>query len=303
MQEVLTRAGCFIAIIFIGYLLRRRGFFQPSDFHILSKIVIKLTLPAAIIYSFSSSQIDSSHLLIALLGFGGGVIYVLLGFFLSKGKTPLEKGFAILNLSGYNIGNFTLPFAQSFLGNIGVVTTSLFDTGNAFVCMGGSYGIASMVAGGNRRHLLLRIVKTLLTSVPFDTYLIMIVLCLAHLSLPTPVISLAEIISNGNAFLAMLMIGVGFQLSGEKSQRTLIVKILVVRFTVAALLAACFYFLLPLGLEYRQALAVLCFSPIASINPAFTAELKGDVGLASALNSLSIVISIICIVTLLTLMA
>ena len=68
------------------------------------------------------------------------------------------------------------------------------------------------------------------------------------------------------------------------------------------ILALCWYFLLPFELEVRQALVILMFSPVASAIPAFTAELKGDVGLSSAINSLSILLSIFFIVTLLVVM-
>ena len=43
-------------------------------------------------------------------------------------------------------------------------------------------------------------------------------------------------------------------------------------------------------------------SPIGSAIPVFTKELDGDVGLSSAINSVSIIISIVIIVTLLTVM-
>ena len=46
MVEILTHAGCFIGIILLGWALRRVGFFKESDFHVLSKIVIKITLTA-----------------------------------------------------------------------------------------------------------------------------------------------------------------------------------------------------------------------------------------------------------------
>ena len=49
MVEILTNAGCFIGIILLGWALRRVGFFKESDFHVLSKIVIKITLTAAIV--------------------------------------------------------------------------------------------------------------------------------------------------------------------------------------------------------------------------------------------------------------
>ena len=60
------------------------------------------------------------------------------------GKDRDEKAFHILNMSGYNIGNFTMPFTAGFFGPTGVVITSLFDTGNAFICLGGAYSVASM---------------------------------------------------------------------------------------------------------------------------------------------------------------
>jgi predicted permease len=71
---------------------------------------------------------------------------------------------------------------------------------------------------------------------------------------------------------------------------------------VAALLALGFYFLLPFELEVRQTLVILAFSPIGSAVPGFTAELKGDAGLSSAITSISILISIVIIVTLLVVM-
>lgn len=295
MSEILTKAACFVAIIVLGYVLRRRGFFKEEDFHVLSRIVLKITLPAAIVSNFAGMDLRPSMLLLTVLGLGGGVMMLLAGAVVTAGRSREERAFFMLNMSGYNIGNFTMPFAQGFLGPIGVVTTSLFDAGNAFICLGGAYSVASMVKNGSGRISLLPIAKTLIRSVPFDAYVLMTVLSLAHLSLPGPVVSFAEIISGANAFMAMLMIGVGFKISGDRSQKGKIIKILSVRYGISALMAGALYLFLPIQTEYRQALAILCFSPIASAAPAFTADLKSDFGLASAINSISIVISIVLI--------
>lgn len=298
MQEILTKAGCFIAIIILGYVLKRVGFFKENDFKILSKIVLKITLPAAIIVSFAGKTIDPSMLLIMFIGFGGGVLYMILGYFINIRKGNEQMAFGILNLSGYNIGNFTMPFVQSFLGPIGVITTSVFDVGNAFVCLGGAYSIAATVKG-NAKFSLWRILKTLTKSVAFDCYVIMIVLSLLKVEMPTVVISFAEIIKDANAFAAMLMLGVGFRLTGEKTQMGTVMKYLLLRYGVAVLIAiACFYGL-PFDLEIRKALMILAFSPIASAVPAFTGEIDGDVGLSSAINSISIICSILFIVAIL----
>lgn len=301
MLDVLIRAGCFVAIIALGFFLRKVGLFRAEDFGVLSKITIKITLPAAIITSFAGKQIDPGMLTIVFLGLGGGLIYMLLGFVTNLRAHREKRAFEVLNLPGYNIGNFTLPFVQSFLGPTGVIVTSLFDTGNAVVCLGGAFGAASMIKDGSGFSLR-RLGKALLTSVPFLTYIIMVTMNLTGIPIPGPVVECAGIIGNANAFVAMFMIGLGFRLSADRKQLGSILRILVLRYSIATVLALVYYFLLPFPLEARQALVILAFSPIGSAVPAFTNELKGDVGLSSAINSISILISIVIIVALLSVM-
>lgn len=301
MGEILSRAMCFVGIILLGYILRKKGFFQENDFHTLSKVVLKITLPAAIVSSFAGKEIDPSMLFISAIGLGGGVLLLLVVFLVGGKQDREQTAFDMVNTAGYNIGNFTLPFVQSFLGPIGVMTTSLFDVGNAWICLGGAYGVADVIKGGDKFSIK-RILKALTKSMAFDCYMIMILMNLLKIPMPSVVVSFADIIAGGNAFVAMLMIGVGFKLGGDMSQRKSIIRILCIRYSVSALLAAGCFFFLPFDLEIRQTLVLLMFSPLPSAAPAFTAELKGDTGLASAVNSLSIVCSIVIIVLLLLIM-
>lgn len=301
MRDILIRAGCFVAIIVLGFVLRLVGVFKEGDFRVLSNITLKITLPASIVVSFAQMEIDPSMLTIMALGFGGGVIYILVALLLNARSSKDTRAFDVLNMPGYNIGLFAMPFVQSFLGPVGVVTTSLFDVGNAFVCLGGSYGIASSVKAGGGLSFK-RVGKALLTSVPFLCYIIMLPLSLLRVTIPGPILSLAEIISSGNAFVAMLMIGVGFKLKLDKKQLGHVTKIVVLRYGVATVLALCFYFLLPLSLEVRQTLVLLAFSPIGAAVPGFTRELGEDEGLSSTINSVCIVISIVLMVVLLSVM-
>ena len=301
MLDILTRAGCFVVIILLGYTLRRTGVFGPETFGVISKIVMKITLPAALIASAAGKPIDASMLTIALLGLGGGLIYIVAGWLVSLKESRSEKAFYIQNIPGYNIGTFALPFTQSFLGPVGVLTTSIFDLGNAIVCFGASFSIARAVKEGGKADFR-RILKSAVSSLPFLTHVMMVILNLNSLTLPKPVLTLAEILGGGNACLAMLMIGVGMNISLEKSKLGTMVKVLSARFGIAAILALCYYYLLPFSLEIRQTLVILAFSPIGSTVPIFTAELGEDVGLSSTINSIAIVISIVIIVTLLTVM-
>lgn len=301
MQDILIKAGCFVAIIILGYTMKKIGVLHQDDFMVLSKIVIRITTPTAIAVSFAGKEIDLSLLLLILLGLGSGILLVAAAYLLSLRNSKNQRAFNMLNVAGYNIGNFALPFVQGFLGPVGIIVTSLFDTGNAIVALGGAYGAASTVKDGSGFDLKL-IAGKLVRSVPFMCYIILVTLNLAKIPLPTPMVSCLQIIANANAFLAMFMLGVGFNLSGDFKQIGIIAKVLSIRYTLSAVMAVAVYFLLPMDLEVRQTLVILLFSPISSIVPAFTGDMGEDVGLSSAINSISIICSIVIIITLLSVM-
>lgn len=295
MIAVLVKAMAFVSIIAIGYVLKRVGFFHARDFFLLSKIVVKITLPAAIVSNFSKISMDFSLLIFCVIGLVCNFIMVAIGYMMNLKNGREEKAFDMLNLSGYNIGNFTMPFVQSFLGPVGFAATSLFDAGNAVMCTGVTKSAASVVLGGDEAVSVKRIVKNLFSSLPFDAYMIMTGLAVLGLKLPQVALSFADTVGGANAFLALLMIGIGFEIHGDREKTARIIRILVVRYGTALLFALGFYFFSPFSLELRQTLAIIVFGPISSVSPAFTGELQGDVELASAVNSLSILCSIVCI--------
>ena len=77
---------------------------------------------------------------------------------------------------------------------------------------------------------------------------------------------------------------------------------LAIRYGIAIVFAGLVYYFLPMEFESKLAIMILAFSPIGSAVPGFTEELKGDVGLSSALNSISIICSIIFIIAILMIM-
>ncbi len=305
MSQILIQSGCFICVILMGSFLRKIGFFQESDFRLLANIALKVTLPASIICNFNGREISAAMLGFSVLGFALGVLYIMLAGLTHIHADREKRAFAVLNCSGYNIGSFTMPFAQGFLGATGGVVTSLFDVGNAFISLGVCYSIASLIKGNDGRlspaAVVTSILGKLVRSVPFDVYLIMSALSLLRITLPSPMISFAQVIANANAFVAMLAIGVGLKLSGDISQIRSLGRMLILRYTVALMVSLFCFFLLPLPLIYRQTLAIIVFSPVTSAALPFTAELKGDTGLSSAMNSISIIISIVCMIAVILL--
>ena len=66
--SVLTKAIAFVLVIVTGYVLKKKGFFQPDDFYLFSKVVVRITLPCAIISNLSGISLDRSLLLCAWSG-------------------------------------------------------------------------------------------------------------------------------------------------------------------------------------------------------------------------------------------
>lgn len=302
MTAVLMRAAAFVAIILMGYLLKRAGFFQAKDFYLISRVVIRITLPAAIVSNFSRITMERSLLTMCIIGILCNFVTIGIGYITNLTRSGDSKAFAMLNMSGYNVGNFTMPFVQSFLSPVGFAATSLFDAGNSVMCTGMTYSLASMVAGEGEKPSVGKMVKKLFSSVPFDAYAIMTILSILNIRLPGIIISFADTAGAANAFLALLMLGIGFEIRMEKEKIKKIIRMLGMRYSIAVIMAAGFYFLSPFSLEVRQTLAIVTLGPIAAVAPAFTADLKGDIEMASAINSLSIVISIVAITAALILL-
>ena len=84
--SVLERAGCFVAVILMGYLLRRVHFFEKEDFKVISKIVIRITLTASIVVNFSGQTLDYSTLILIPVAFCFGILMMATGYLLGRGK-------------------------------------------------------------------------------------------------------------------------------------------------------------------------------------------------------------------------
>ena len=302
MIEVLTKATVFIAIIVMGYLLKRKGFFKASDFRIISKIVLNITLPCAVISNFNNLKIDMSLLFLIFIGIMCNLVTVGAGYLVALKKSDDEKAFNMINFSGYNIGCFAMPYVQNFLGPIGVVATCLFDAGNSLLCTGGTYSIASAVAKTDGKTTLSSFIKKVFSSIPLNTYIIMLIVSYFNFQIPKPIIMFTDTVGAGNGFLAMLMVGVGLELNLKRRQIGKIVQTLSIRYGISIIMAFIFFIFLPFSLEVRQVLAIIVFAPVSAVSIAFTEKCNGDVGLASAINSSSIIFSIIVMTSMLLIM-
>lgn len=295
----LLRPLSYVIVIAAGFLLKRAGFFRAQDRHLLSKIMINLTLPCAVVQAFDGFSKDGSLLFIVGIGFLCALVPMLAMIPLSRKDGARLRAYRLLNVGGYNIGCFSLPLVEAFMGSAGAVVACLFDTGNAVMMTGGAYAMASsLLKTGGERESAKDIAMKFLRSAPFDTYMVMLALTALGIALPGPLFVLTRPAGQANAFIAMLMIGVTFEPAHDRALLRETARELLWRYAFAAAFAAAIYFAAPLSLFVRRTLVVLCFAPLSTLAPIYTDRCGGDAALASFTNSASIAVSLIVMVAL-----
>jgi predicted permease len=297
LNIVLLKAITFILLILIGYVFKKIGIFSEESHTTIMKVVTTVTLPAAIITSFSHYEHSIDLLFVVLLGFGLNWLMSAVGYLMAFKKGRAEKAYNIINYSGYNVGTFAMPYLQSFLGDSVVLTACLFDTGNSIMCTGGVNGIAAIVSGKQRVNIK-RLLKKLLSSVPFDVYVGMLILSVMGIKFPDEIITITSTIGNANAVMAMLMIGTAFELKFNKKDLKSVSITIAIRYALSAVVAFVIYTCLPVSAMLKQVLTVIVFSPISAMTIVFTEENGGDVSKSAFTNSISMIISIIIITVL-----
>lgn len=297
MLVVLSKAIAFVLIILIGYMCKRRGVFAPTDYQLVSKIVLNITLPCAVISSFAHFQLDLSLLAAVALGLSGNCVMLFVALMLTRRETLAAKIFYIFSLAGYNIGCFTLPFAQAFLTPFAVVALCMFDVGNSIMCTGMTYALTASCIGyadGHKdRFSMKSIAEKLLHSAPFVVYISMLILSLAGVQFPKSVYTFTDIVGAANPFLSMLMIGMMFEIRLDKQAMGYVKELFSVRYLISLVCAGAFIYFAPFKQEVNYVIALAFMAPCTIIGPIFVEKLGGNVQLASLFNSMTIITSVI----------
>ena len=292
MSNVLTQTIVYVVLLFAGYGFKKAGIFKVEDTDFLKKVILYLTMPAMAVNGLKDLELQPSFLWCFLVGFGTSTILMLVGMAATRKKSPEEKVMYLFNLNTYNIGNFAIPFLTGLLSTDGFAALCLFDIGVAIYLYGIDYSLAEAVKGGKSRFSLKFLLKKIFTSPITDMYLLMILLAALHLRLPEPVLKLASVMGNANAFLAMLSIGILFELNLDKKNLWDMVKFFALRYVTIVIIMIAVILFIPFSPDIRQAICVLLMAPVASIAPLLTQNAVVVGAKAAQVNSVSILLGI-----------
>ena len=304
MYNIFLKLTAMMFPVVLGYFLKKIGFFGPLDYRIMAKTAINITLPCAVVASFASMELDRTLLGVTALALILNLLQFAYALFTSRRiRDPRMRCMDIFCVTGFNMGNFLIPFAQQFMGSAGVAVTALFDAGNSPMCTGGHYiGATTAVNVDGKKTTLADIGRKMASSPPFMVYLMMILLMALGIRVPEPVAQIAQLTGNANAFVSMFMIGLMFEIQFEKEYLQAAAFALGRKYLFGAVAALCFYYFLPFDLLVRRVLVLIAFAPVTSLSSIFTENVKGNVGLCSFITSCSFILSSAMITALIFLM-
>ncbi|ARK32246.1 AEC family transporter [Halalkalibacter krulwichiae] len=285
-----------ILIIALGYLLKRFNILQEKDGAVIAKLIFKVTLPALVIVTFNTVQLEPSLIVLPMIVLLYGVATAALGLLVFKNEERELKGSFLMLSSGWNVGLFAFPLIFAIWGMYGITYFGMYDVGASFIVFGVAYILGSYFSEAGLSLKPIGIVKKLLTSIPLMTYIIAMTLNYSNILLPESFINMAEIISAANVPLSLLLLGIYLNFRFEKQFIRPVLKFLTFRYSLGLLVGVSLYFLLPYDEMFRYTIMIGLLLPVAASPLAFAVEFNystNSIRLIATISNITIMVSIV----------
>lgn len=293
MTPILLNALSIMLVLFLALLLKKIGILHQKDGALTSKMVVYLTLPATILIGVNHTKLSNIFFILMFMGLFSNLLLVFLGKFIGRKATVEERGLFMFDLSGYNIGNFSIPFVSSFFP-AAIPFLAMFDMGNSLMVTGTTQAIVELSSDRKKHGFILQeIFGVLFRNPPFVVYIFMFILAIFGLSFPDEWLIPIRPLANANTLLSIFTIGLFMEFRLPKGKLKLVLKILTWRYLLAFILASLVYFFLPFPAIIKEILLLIFFCPMSFLHMIQAIELGNDKALAGLTISLSMFISLI----------
>ena len=292
MFSVLKKTGTFVLLIICGYILKKLGIIKKKHLNVLEKIIMNFTLPCVFLSSSIGLSMNIMLIVYMMIGLFANLLLIGLSYFFTRKEEPIIRGTFMIACSGYDVGNFVLPYVQAFFAASSVMYLLSFNIMNTMMSMGITFAMAYAITYKEVHFDVGAFFKRLFSSVSFDVYILILLLACFNLSLPNVIVNVTSAIGSINPILVMIMFGVKLELHMSKSEYNHLFSIIGIRF-LGALILCLITVLLPINATAKLIFCMTYFGPLVSISSIYTKRLgyQGDV-VADA-NSLSIILSML----------
>ncbi len=289
-----------LAIICIGYIIKKLKIITEENGKVIAKIIFNITLPAVILQVTSTLELSINLVFLPIIIMAYCLIILLLGLFIFKNYSKEVKGIILMTIIGFNIANFSFPLIEGIYGVEGLQYIALVDAGNGFIIFFVIYLIATIFSPKTQKEEIKinskYIAKSILKSVPLMSYIIGLSLNFSGLNLPIFVMDIIDIFARANSALVLLLLGILLSFKFEKTEWNTVLKVLLMRYTFGLILGLLLYFFLPIEIFnsiFRIVIAVALILPIGMAIIPFSIEFEYNEKLVGMMVTITIIISFI----------
>ncbi len=284
-----------LVIIIIGFILKKLKIITEENAKVIAKIIFNVTLPAIILSVMSTLEINIALILIPIIMIVFSLGVLVFALILFRNIPRERKGLILMTVIGFNVVHLAFPLVQGIWGEEGFQYIALVDMGNAITVFLICYLIASIFSPKIESEGLevnfKYIGKKLLKSTPLIAYIVGLSINFSGAILPDFVMDLLSILGRANTALTLLLLGIYLNFKFEKAEWGLIIKVLVIRYSIGLVVGFILFLYLPFNHVYRMIILIALILPVGLATIPFSVEFDYDERIINMMVTLTIIIS------------
>ena len=284
-----------IAIILLGFFLKKYNFISENDGKTISRFLMHTTFPALMIISTAKVKLDTSLLLIPVFAIVVGLSMLIIAWIWFSNYEKALRGILTMGVGGFNSGLFGFPIIEGLFGKQAMVYAIMFDIGNTIIVFGAIYSIGSYFSTNKKSQSGMKpILKKVLTLPPVLGILLGLIINITKIKLPAICFDFFEVLAVGNKPLVLLLMGVYLSFELDKKLIIAISKVIIIRVAVGIVAVIGIFFLVNDHFSSLKKVLMLCtLLPIGLTILPFSDELGYDSRIAGTMLNISLIVSFV----------
>lgn len=284
-----------IALILLGFLLKKYNFISEKDGKTISRFLMHTTFPALMIISTAKVKLDTSLLLIPVFAMFVGLSMLLIAWIWFSNYEKALRGVLTMGVGGFNSGLFGFPIIEGLFGKQAMVYAVMFDIGNTIIVFGAIYSIGSYFSTTKKSQTGIKpILKKVLTLPPVLGILLGLIINITNIPLPKLFFDFLEVLALGNKPLVLLLMGIYLSFDLDKKLLIAISKVIGIRVAVGITVVLAIFFFVSNDYSIMKKVLMMCvLFPIGLTILPFSDELGYDSRIAGTMLNISLIVSFV----------
>lgn len=287
-----------IAMILLGYVLKRTSVLKAEDAVSLNKIVINIALPSLIFLAIYKTNLAILPIIapIPLICISVGLTSGLIAYLILKIKNyPSKTKWSVVTTCAlFNSGFLGYPVVLGVFGTDGFIRAIFYDMGSTILFI--SFGIFFLlILGGKYSDIL----KRSLLFPPIWGIILGLLLNFLHIPIGFEISQILTYLSGATIPLIMISLGLSMEFRGIKEHIRLASLVSTIKLGIAPLIAFIIVFFLGMGGLEKSVTVVEAGMPSAMLALVLAITYELDIKVSAACIFLSTVISMVTLPILL----